>query len=589
MLYSAGVARPRPPEETTLRATRTTTAVEAGAEAGELCLHVVLDKHVATHPLPREGQLVIGRGAEAEVRIADPSVSRRHAILHVGPPMLIEDLGSANGISLGGVKVPPGGSAAVEVGSVIGFGPGMIIVQRKAPPPRPRRVWSHGHFELRVEDECSRSERTASSFAILRVSTGDHPGATEAVSGALRPGDVLAQYGPGELEALLLDAPSEEASSVAVAVGSALAHAGIEARPSVVCFPRDAHTPEELLARASAAARPATSAAPPSAARARLLGQSLGEIEAVVARIARGTINVVLTGETGVGKELVAELVHDLSPRASHPLVKINCASLSEALLASELFGHEKGAFTGADRAKPGVLEIADGGTVFLDEVGELPVDLQPKLLRVIEDKVVTRVGALRGKAIDVRFVAATNRDLEAEVKAGRFRQDLYFRLSGFQLRVPSLRERPGDILEIADAFLQQGARAIGLPGAPKLSAAARDILLGYSWPGNVRELRNVVERAVLLCGEGEIRPEHLPTEKMQERVTLFRGDGANASGDALLDALAEREADAIRDALAQCGGNQTRAARLLGISRGTLLKRMSTHGLVRPRGPRDA
>jgi two-component system, NtrC family, response regulator AtoC len=589
MLYNVGVARPRPPEETTLRATRTTVAVETGAEVGELCLHVVLDKHVATYPLPLHGQLVIGRGAEADVRIADPSVSRRHAILHIGPPMRIEDLGSANGITLGGVKLETGGHAPVEVGSVIGFGPGMLIVQRKAPPPRPRRIWSHGHFELRVEDECLRSERTASSFAILRVSTGEHPGAVDAVSGALRPGDVLAQYGPGELEALLLDAPPEEASSVALGVGSTLAQAGIDARPSFVCFPRDAHTPEELLARASAAARPATAAGPATAARARLLGPSLGEIEAVVARIARGTINVVLTGETGVGKELVAELVHNLSPRAPRPLVKINCASLSETLLASELFGHEKGAFTGADRAKPGVLETADGGTVFLDEVGELPLEIQPKLLRVIEDKVVTRVGALRGKAIDVRFVAATNRDLEAEVKAGRFRQDLYFRLSGFQLRIPSLRERPADILEIAAAFLHQGARALGLPATPKLSVLARDILLGYSWPGNVRELRNVVERAVLLCGEGEILPEHLPTEKMQERVTLFGEDGANASRDSLLDALAQREADAIRDALAQCGGNQTRAARLLGISRGTLLKRMSNHGLVRPREPRDA
>jgi DNA-binding NtrC family response regulator len=588
MLYNDFMARERPPEETTLRATRTTVAVEAQAEVGELCLHVVLDKHVATYPLPPHGQLVIGRGAEADVRIADPSVSRRHAILHVGPPMLIEDLGSANGISLGGVKLPPGGSAPIEVGSVIGFGPGMLIVQRKAPPPRPRRIWSHGHFELRVEDECLRSERTAGSFAILRVSTGDHAGAVDAVSGALRPGDVLAQYGPGELEALLLDVPAEEASSVAHAVGSALAQAGIDARPSVVCFPRDAHTPEDLLARASAAVRPTTAAGPATGARARLLGQSLGEIEAVVGRIARGTINVVLTGETGVGKELVAELVHNLSPRASRPLVRINCASLSETLLASELFGHEKGAFTGADRAKPGVLETADGGTVFLDEVGELPIDIQPKLLRVIEDKVVTRVGALRGKAVDVRFVAATNRDLEAEVRAGRFRQDLYFRLSGFQLRIPSLRERPGDILEIAAAFLRQGARAIGLPAAPKLSAVARDILLGYSWPGNVRELRNVVERAVLLCGEGEILPEHLPTEKMQERVTLFGGDGANAARDPLLDALAQREADAIRDALAQCGGNQTRAARLLGISRGTLVKRMASHRLVRPREPRD-
>jgi len=550
----------------------------------------VLDKNVTTHPLPAEGLLVIGRGAEADVRIADPSVSRRHAILHVGPPLTIEDLGSANGITLGGSKLASGSRSTLEVGSVIGFGPGMVIVQRKAPPPRPRRVWSHGHFEVRVEDECARAERTAGSFGILRVQTGESPRGAEVLSTALRAGDVVAQYGPGELEALLLDAAPEEASRVAAAVTSALKSAGIDARAAIVCFPRDARTAEELLSKASAAARPTPATPASPVGGTPMLGQALGELLAIVGRVARGNINVVLTGETGVGKELVAELVHKLSPRASFPLVKLNCAALTETLLASELFGHEKGAFTGADRAKPGVLETAEGGTVFLDEVGELPLAIQPKLLRVIEDKVVTRVGALRGKTIDVRFVAATNRDLEAEVAAGRFRQDLYFRLSGFQLRIPSLRERTGDILDIAGVFLGQAARALGLGAEPKLSREACEVLLAYSWPGNVRELRNVVDRAVLLCGEGDIRPEHLPTEKMQERVALFhpRAAAETPSTDPLLDALAEREMTSIRDALARCGGNQTRAARLLGISRGTLLKRMISHGLARSREPRE-
>src|SRR5262249_7250122 len=158
--------------------------------------------------------------------------------------------------------------------------------------------------------------------------------------------------------------------------------------------------------------------------------------EPVLERIARGNINVLVTGETGVGKELVAELVHRLSPRASKPLVRLNCSAFSEALLASELFGHEKGAFTGADRAKPGLFEEADGGTIFLDEIGELPVSVQPRLLRVLETKIVQRVGALKGKPIDVRFVSATNRDLEAEVSGQSFRQDLFFRLNGFHVHV---------------------------------------------------------------------------------------------------------------------------------------------------------
>ncbi len=300
---------------------------------------------------------------------------------------------------------------------------------------------------------------------------------------------------------------------------------------------------------------------------------------------------MVLGGETGVGKELVAELVHARSPRAKHPLLKLNCASFTETLLASELFGHERGAFTGADRAKAGVLEIADGGTVFLDEVGELPASIQPKLLRVLEDRMVTRVGGVKGRPVDVRFVAATNRDLETEVAEGRFRQDLYFRLSGFQLHVRALRERPEDIPVLARAFVEHAAASNGLATPPALSGAALDVLVAYSWPGNVRELRNVIDRAVLLCTGGEITVEHLPTDKMKQRVALFTPagggpGGAQAGRDPLIEALAKREKQSVVDALAKCAGNQTHAARLLGISRGTLLARMATHGLARPRKP---
>jgi transcriptional regulator with PAS, ATPase and Fis domain len=279
----------------------------------------------------------------------------------------------------------------------------------------------------------------------------------------------------------------------------------------------------------------------------------------------------------------VAELVHSLSPRAACPLVRLNCAGFSETLLASELFGHERGAFTGADRAKPGVLEGAEGGTVFLDEVGELPMSIQPKLLRVLEDKVVTRVGALKGRPIDVRFVAATNRDLEVEVAEGRFRQDLFFRLNGFQLRIPPLRERPGEIAELARAFLAPAARAAGLATAPSLSQEAQELLVGYSWPGNVRELRNVIERAVLLSTDGVITAVHLPTDKMRQRVTRSAGVPV-ADHDPLRAALEARERQRVEDALAQCGGNQTHAARLLGISRGTLVTRVNAYGLTRPR-----
>jgi DNA-binding NtrC family response regulator len=576
----------RPGEETTLRASSASAEIAGHPPpASGLCLHVILDKSVTTYALPPKGSIVIGRSSEADVRIGDPSVSRRHAILHAGERLELEDLGSANGVSVAGAKLEPNGRAAIGVGTVIALGSVMAVVQRTGSAPRPRRVWSHGHFEGRVEDECARAERMGSPFAVLRVRVGDSTRAEDILSGALRAGDVLATYGPGEFEALLTDAAPDDAARMASSVASALGRAGIEARAGVVCFPRDGRTPEDLLARAAASIH----AGQPSTGRRPLLGSALRQLEGVIARIARGNINVILTGETGVGKELVAELVHTESPRAHKPLVRLNCAAFSEALLASELFGHERGAFTGADRTKPGLLETADGGTVFLDEIGELPMSIQPKLLRVLEDKVVTRVGGLKGRPIDVRFVAATNRDLEVEVAQGRFRRDLYFRLSGFQLRIASLRDRRDDILEIARDFLEQASRAAGLASAPQLSPETVEYLLGYSWPGNVRELRNVIDRAVLLCEGGVITPEHLPTDKMRQRIALFAPPAVADEGpDPLLSALAEREKQSLVEALARCGGNQTQAARLLGISRGTFLTRMNAYGIARPRKSRS-
>jgi two-component system response regulator AtoC len=228
------------------------------------------------------------------------------------------------------------------------------------------------------------------------------------------------------------------------------------------------------------------------------------------ARVARANINVLLLGETGVGKEVLARAIHSHSPRAKGPFLAVNCAALAESLLENELFGSEKGAFTGA-LTRAGLFEAANGGTVFLDEVGELPLATQAKLLRVLEERVVTRLGATRPRAIDVRFLSATNRDLAADSRQGRMRPDLYFRLNGVVLLIPPLRSRPGELEALARSFLSAACRDLERVPPLTLSAAALRVLCSYDWPGNVRELRNAMERAAVMCTESTIQPEHLP------------------------------------------------------------------------------
>jgi len=295
-------------------------------------------------------------------------------------------------------------------------------------------------------------------------------------------------------------------------------------------------------------------------------------------------------GETGVGKEVLARAVHNLSARKAGPFVALNCAALTESLLQSELFGHEKGAFTGALQARPGLLETAAGGTLFLDEIGDLPLSIQTKLLRVLEDKKVMRVGARAERAVDVRFVAATNRDIEADAAAGTFREDLFYRLSGISFTIPPLRDRRGEIAALSRMFLARYTAELGRQAVLGLSDEVIQLLENYAWPGNVRELRNAIERGAVLCSEDVLRPEHLPSR------IVSGGQGRQSSTPPGLDSAREDilsrarnelqgiERQRILDALEQCAGNQTRAAEALGMSRRTLVYRLSEFGMPRPR-----
>jgi DNA-binding NtrC family response regulator len=429
--------------------------------------------------LPACGKVSIGRGDGCDVRVRDPSVSRNHAIIHVGATIVIEDLGSANGTT---IRDRADGGVLSETMNV------RQLVRKKA--------------ELSVGDAVV----LGAVCIVLR-----HAAAPEAGQVGDRFGDLAA------------------------------------------------------------------------------LDPAMRALYAQAERAAATPITILLLGETGAGKEVLARRIHALSPRSGKLFQAINCAALSDSLLESELFGHEKGAFTGALQARAGLFEAAAGGTVLLDEVGELPLPTQAKLLRVIEEKMVVRLGSSHPTPIDVRFLAATNRDLEADHQSGRFRQDLYFRLNGISLRVPPLRERRAEIVPLALRFLDVACRLIERTPAPEFAPECLAALRAYAWPGNVRELRNVVERAAILSAGPAIRVEDLPAHLAR----VGRPDATGAppvepvESDVTPDLATEirsLERARIVEALERSGGVQTEAARALGISRRTLITRIEEYGLPRPR-----
>jgi DNA-binding NtrC family response regulator len=296
---------------------------------------------------------------------------------------------------------------------------------------------------------------------------------------------------------------------------------------------------------------------------------AMTSVLAAVRQVAPTDASVLLLGESGTGKSQLARAIHYLGRRASGPFVEVHCAALPESLLEAELFGYEKGAFTGATQRKAGHLAAADGGTLFLDEIGEVTPATQVKLLRFLQDRTFVPVGATGARSVDVRVISATNRDLDEAVRTGAFREDFFYRLNVFAIRVPPLRERREDVGPIAERFLA----ARGLP-AEKLSPAARDVLVAQEWPGNVRELENALERALILAGDGEVRPEHLAVGAGGRSRTR---DAAELVGPGFsLDAF---ERELLLAALAKAGGSKTRAASFLGVTRRRLYSLLESSG----------
>lgn len=324
-----------------------------------------------------------------------------------------------------------------------------------------------------------------------------------------------------------------------------------------------------------------------------LVGQSpeMEKLYRILSKVAYSTHPVLILGESGTGKELVARSVHFNGPNASKPFVPVDCGSLVPSLIESELFGHVKGAFTGADRAKDGLLSTADGGTVFLDEIGELPLDLQAKLLRALQEKEVRPVGATQARPISARVLAATNRDLATMVEQGRFRKDLFFRLNVVNLRIPPLRERRSDIPLLAMHFVERMQKEKGV--AYTLSDDTLRVLAQYDWPGNVRELENAIERACALSSGPVLHMGDLPTQLQDFRMHQAMEDGAGeavapevrlvALGDGPIVSIAEMEKQAILGTIRQLNGDKLKAAKLLGIGKTTLYRKLKEYGIADP------
>lgn len=304
-----------------------------------------------------------------------------------------------------------------------------------------------------------------------------------------------------------------------------------------------------------------------------------------IRKVAPLSTTVLIRGESGTGKELVARALHDQSPRAGGPLISVNCAAIPETLIESELFGHEKGSFTGAQAQRKGLVEAADGGTLFLDEIGELPMEAQARLLRLLQEKEVRRIGATQTRRVDVRLVAATHRDLKKLAGEGRFREDLYYRLNVVELLLPPLRERGEDVLELADQLLLRTCQRLGV-GPLRFSAETRDAMRHYAWPGNVRELENAIERAAILCESPEIQPEHLAIEvaRREPAPTRTSGTGPSANEPAAGLSLEDYFQHFVLEH--QDHMSETELAQKLGISRKSLWERRQRLGIPRRKGP---
>lgn len=559
--------------------------------------------------LPPKPEILIGRSLDVDLHIRQGSVSRIHArLVRQQDALHVQDLGSHNGINVNGDRVE--GSRPVYPGDVIAIGNVFLIVQGRAPAVTRQLLSDRATLRQRLCEEIERAVRFNRRVSLLHVELGPSPSVMTELATRLhpilRPFDVIATPGPGQLAVLLPDLSGEELTDLARQLLAALS---TEARAGYSTCPADGQDADTLLFLSRQAAR-VENGAILNGAEATPAFRSIGGHEILVAdpamrrmyelleRLGPSLLPVLIQGETGSGKEIAAAVLHDSSARRGHRMLAINCAALPESLAESELFGHERGAFSGAHTQKAGLLESAPGGTVFLDEIAELPLSIQAKLLRTLETRRVVRLGETKERPIDIRLVAATHRNLETEVKAGRFRQDLYFRLCAAVVYLPPLRQRTVEIPMLARLFLRAARQRLGRSPL-SISDHAMALLMAHPWPGNVRELQNDMEFLAAVVQDETVEYWHLPPKlggPPPESDPAKEAGEISASGVSPpvtafrpLDVeVRDLERTRILEALTRTGGVQIRAAELLGMPRRTFFAKIKQYG-ISVRSTKDA
>jgi DNA-binding NtrC family response regulator len=564
---------------------------------------------IATVPVDVGSDVVLGRSRNAGLQVDDPTVSRRHARFgRSGNTVWVEDLESANGTLVNGEKIDC--RVTLSSGDEVAIGD-VVVWLHTLEPLRDvvKGIEPHGRFLGWLEEEVLRATtfRRALTLVMIRPD-GDAPWFLgqfcPRVRDLLRPVDKIGLYAADTIEVILSEVSHDEA----IARVERLIREGTPSGPVLRCgvasLPGSSRSADELvehvrdaIARATArepivlAPRRQTSVAPPPPSAAApapapapiIVSRAMRAVIEQAERAGGVTLPVLIHGETGAGKEIVAHAIHERGVRSGAPFVCLNCGAIPEQLVESVLFGHERGAFTGAHAQKKGVFESASGGSLFFDEVGELSQAAQAALLRAIETQRIRRVGGTDEVPVDVRIIAATHRDLERMCEAGRFRRDLLFRLNAMIIRVPPLRERTDEIMPMAEQFLSRARRHHGAV-ARGFAPDAASLLMAYQFPGNVRELRNIVEHAAVNARGALVSAHELNDRVRQQEVTVTRERLTDALPSVpLRDRVQSFERQLILDALNACNWNQSEAARHLNMPLRTLTTKLRTYNLRRP------